>query len=478
MTLTSISDVALKKFLKSSVENERLSCTKITGFFIRKNRGVGSATFRYQPSSGKGGRGDITIGRTNKLKLSEAALIAVRMIKAINNGDDPKLVLKDGSVEIKRVIPGNPNSPGKLKNYFENVYLPDLVRERGVKAAGDQELIIRREFEHLFEKEMSDLSTTDIHAWQKTHDKKGNAYGTIVRYFKPLCALIGHAIKESYISKGANEGLLLHRPFQTNCLKTKNKDQRDRDLDRDEDVDIVVRRILEKGELKRLAKALREFNQDVVDQRERSLTHSNKQHLPSFKNIAFAHWFVPYFLIAYYTGMRMGDILNLEWKQVREKELVKFTNKSKHNDSPVRLAIDIIDHKGVFDFSLQEVFTKWREQTRHLKSKWVFPQERNAKEHMTVYKKSWSNFLEKTGKGKRGKVVKYGPTLRELAIENDELILDLYSMRHNFISVLCSEGIPLTQIIKLSGHKTTDMIVQHYAHHLPKDMEQAMRLML
>ncbi len=472
---TSISSRALNQFIKSSSEGERLSCSKITGFYLYKNRAEGSASYVFQPSSGKGSRSKITIGRTSKYKIEDAALIALTMIEAINNGDDPKDAIKRGPVKTTRVIAGDIKSPSLLKNYFENVYIPDLKRERGAKAAGEQELMIRREFEHLFEKEMNTLSTADIHKWQNTHDKKGSSYSTVVRYFKPLCALLGHAIKESYIKKGGNEGLILNRPFPTNCLKSKTKEQRDIELDRDVDVDIVVRRALEKSEIERLSQAVRDFNQEYVDKRERTREHAKGLAHPSLKNVAFAHWFIPYFLIAYYTGMRMGDILNLEWKHVREKQIVKVTNKSSGYDKPVKLVIDITDHKGLFDFSLLDVLTEWRKQSEGLKSKWVFPQEGDSTKHMVDYKKSWRNLLEKTGEGKREPSTE-GMTLREQAIGNDELILDLYSMRHNFISVQCREGVPLTQIIRLSGHKTTDMIVQHYSHHLPEDMERAMRL--
>lgn len=470
---SSITEAKLKTFISTASEGDELTCQTIGGFRVFKNRSDKAASFKFRPPKGK--RTQITIGKTSVFKISEASKIAQDMIEAISNGGDPREVIKKGAVKTTRIISGDPKSPSLLGNYFENVYLPDLLRERGEDKAKDQELMIRREFEHLFDKEMSDLSTADIHKWQKTHDQKGSSYSTVVRYFKPLCALLGHAIKESYIKKGENEGLLLNRPFPTNCLKSKTKGQRDTELDRDADIDIVVRRALERSEIERLSQAVRDFNQDYVDKRERTREHAKGMAHPSLKNVAFSHWFIPFFLIAYYTGMRMGDILNLEWKHVREKQIVKVTNKSSGYDKPVKLVIDITDHKGLFDFSLLEVLTEWRKQCQGLKAKWVFPQEADSTKHMVEYKKSWRNLLEKTGKGKKGKVTG-NITLREQAIRNGELILDLYSMRHNFISVQCREGVPLTQIIRLSGHKTTDMIVQHYSHHLPEDMERAMRL--
>jgi len=50
----------------------------------------------------------------------------------------------------------------------------------------------------------------------------------------------------------------------------------------------------------------------------------------------------------------------------------------------------------------------------------------------------------------------------------------MYSFRHNFISTLIRKGMNMKLVATMSGHKTTEMIERHYAHHFPSDIEAAM----
>jgi integrase len=51
--------------------------------------------------------------------------------------------------------------------------------------------------------------------------------------------------------------------------------------------------------------------------------------------------------------------------------------------------------------------------------------------------------------------------------------LDFYALRHNFISALVAQGLPMLTIAKLAGHKSTAMIEKHYAHLCPQQAAEA-----
>ena len=55
-----------------------------------------------------------------------------------------------------------------------------------------------------------------------------------------------------------------------------------------------------------------------------------------------------------------------------------------------------------------------------------------------------------------------------------EAKLDFYSLRHHYISKLVAKGVPLFTVAKLSGHKSTKMIEEHYGHLSPHHAAEAL----
>jgi integrase len=452
---TSITVTALKRFIATANEGQELSCDVIKGFGVRKNRNPNSASFRYRPSVRHASRVPITIGKVNAITLADAAKIALEMMQAINEGNDPKDVLRTGSVaKATRVVSHKQNDPSLLGVFFQQVYLPARRRSSG-KGAYQDEVMVRREFSHLFNKPMNKLTSKDITSWQDQKEKQGLSYLTVVRYYTSLISVLSMAVKLSHESGGEHAGLLFDMPFKIRPLRGASKAQKDALLTQEREIDIHVRRMLNDEELLKIEAAMNQYAQEFVAQRERSLKHSNRHYLPSLVNVVFPHWIQPYIYIAYYTGLRPGDISDLKWQDFHEGRLHKVTNKSKHLVNPVVVKLGLSATKSVLKYSLAEVIEIWREQQGNPKSGWVFPQIRDESKPLSEkgYKKSWAKITEYAG-----------------------LKLHMYSFRHNFISRLVREGVNLKMVATMAGHKSTEMIEKHYAHHFPSDIDAAMSI--
>ena len=123
---------------------------------------------------------------------------------------------------------------------------------------------------------------------------------------------------------------------------------------------------------------------------------------------------------------------------------------------PTVLNLEISTSKRVLKYSCQEVIDIWLGQLGNPSKGWLFPQTRDPDKPLSEkgYKKSWAKVLDHAG-----------------------FTVDMYCFRHNFISTFIREGVNLKLIATLVGHKTTEMIERHYAHHFPSDVGYAMDMM-
>ena len=452
---SSITEAALKRFISNANEGDALSCTAIKGFSVVKNRAKGSASFRYRPSLRGASRNPAIIGKANVLKLSEATKIALEMMEAINEGGEAKDALKGSRVApTARLQAISKDDPAILGNFIDQVYMPFKLRQNP-DTAYDNFNTLKREFGHLFKKPMSKLTGKDIKDWQNKKEKQGLVFKTIERYYAILIALINMAVKISHDSSGEYAGLLYDSPFPVKPLQGASKAQRDAILKQEREIGIHVRRMLTDEELIKIEQAMYRFGEDCIQQRARSRQHSNRLHLPCLKDVAFPHWIIPYIYVAYYTGLRPGDVAGLEWEDIHAGKITRTTNKSKHLVKPSVVILPIKDNASVFKYSLKEVLALWQEQNDNPKRGWVFPQTQDNSKPLSAkgYKKSWAKITEYAG-----------------------LNLHMYSFRHHFISNLIRAGVNMMQIAGISGHKSIAMIEAHYAHHFPSDIEDALSI--
>jgi len=152
----------------------------------------------------------------------------------------------------------------------------------------------------------------------------------------------------------------------------------------------------------------------------------------------------PVFLVAYLTGMRRGEIIELKWNQVNlEKGYIDLTSSDTKTEEPRRIFFNTIP-------GLKDVFIKAIKNRRSNQS-YVFTKEDGS----AVPKWYIERLLKKTCKK-----VNVGP-------------YRLHDLRHTFNTNMLKAGVPKVIIMKLTGHKTLKMF-SRYTHLDQEQGEDAM----
>lgn len=205
------------------------------------------------------------------------------------------------------------------------------------------------------------------------------APATVVRYLAILSHVFSIAIKEWYWAE-SNPVLSVSKP--------KEPPGRTRFLDEDE--------------LKRL---LYECN------------NSSNEYLPIIVHIALA------------TGMRLGELLGLEWSDINLKEGFITVQRTKNNETKrLYLPTPVLSKLSAFA------------KVRSLKTSLLFPSNTNPNRPIDI-RQPWE------------------ATLQRAAITN----FRFHDLRHTAASYLAMSGATLLEIKEILGHKTLQM-VQRYAH--------------
>jgi len=136
--------------------------------------------------------------------------------------------------------------------------------------------------------------------------------------------------------------------------------------------------------------------------------------------------------VALYTGMRKGDIDNLEWRSVDlEKRVIRVRP---HKTSKHGIEVEIPMHEKVYRILSDAARNKVR-------GKWVFP---------------WRQ-SHPTAKWKQPGDVFFSDVLKKAEIEErDGVLLSFHSLRHTFVTRLAEQGIDTTTRMKLAGHTSVD----------------------
>jgi integrase len=149
----------------------------------------------------------------------------------------------------------------------------------------------------------------------------------------------------------------------------------------------------------------------------------------------------PIVIVALHTGMRKGEILNLEWTDIDFDQrliLVKNTKSDRKRYIPMN---DV-------------VFETLKALPVDPESKYVFVNPKTGDVYGDI-KKSWATTM------RRAKIEKFR----------------FHDLRHTFASRLVQAGIPIIVVMELLGHRdlTTTM---RYAHLAPTDMRQAVEALV
>lgn len=425
---TSITDTAVRKFLKESPVNAALYCEKQSGFILLKLSKGGSWRYRYSDKTGK--RRIKVIGGYPAMKPTEAAWWAQNWR---NNGVDPLAERK--AARQSALNAETAAGQRTLGKYLDAEY----SRAQGRKKGGGKLTIgrIRSVFAEWMDRDMLTITKGDIEAWHSGREKAGIAYATVKRDFGALKTLVRHAFKNGVLDRHPLQDVQLLAPSHADKVKALSAES------------TQDRRMLTDAERIGLLSGLERWDEELRAQRRSSRTHG-KAHLPSLDHVAYAHWFIPYALLALHTGLRCGDLYSLTWQElnVRFGRLQKYPEKTLHNPDPIKIDIPLNDE-------IKDVMTRWWAQCGKPDTGLVFASPRTGlRLSSTAHQKPWEN-------------------IKRLGELPGELVF--YSLRHNFISTLLGMGVSTFEVARLAGHKSTRMIEDNYGHLCPAAAASSMQ---
>ncbi|AHF01369.1 integrase [Thiomicrospira aerophila AL3] len=410
-----ISNAIIAKAKRENIDE--IHDTEIKGFQVRI--GARGATYRYRYLSvSTQKRGAVTIGKFPGLNADDARKEVQKLIGKIAAGIDP------AAERVEKIKKAKQEKQQTLGAYLKGRYAQYQAR----KKSGTQTIqMIERHFNDWLDRPMKEISRADIKNWQIDREATGLQFDTIKRVYGAFKTMLNNAVEDGFID--------------TNPLPKKSPLERPHSQESKKSTD--DRRILTEQEINNLFSGLNQFNEEIKAQRLNSIRHG-KPNLFDLSALKYAHWAIPFTMLAYYTGLRTGDIYGLTWSEVNLnlKRLTKIPEKTRHHPSPIEVNLDL-------NAEIIEMLKYWKADLKKqgIESDWVFPSPvTGARMDKKAHVKPWVKIKNLAGL----------PSA-----------LDFYALRHNWISTLVMAGLPLFTVARMAGHKTTLMIEKHYGHLSP-----------
>lgn len=422
--ITSLTLANVAKFEKEAKPKDRLQCHMIAGFHLYKNAKGASYRFRYTDIKGK--VKNKVLGKASELKPVQAAEIALDIkVKGVDLFEQERQ-RKQQHFEQEHL-----SIQRSFGVYLNGMYAKHQARKR---SGHETILMLRKNFAHLFNRDMSQITSTDIKVWQLQRENEV-VFSTIQRAYGAL---------KTMFNKAVIDGVL-----EVNPLPSKSPLERPHFEEIDKQRDIrEKRRLFSREELEKLFIGIEAYNEDLKRQRAHSIKRG-RVYLEPLENKRFAHWSIPFVYVAYFTGMRTGDIKSLTWLELNLnfKRLSFTPSKTRHHPDPITVTLDLPD-------SIIELMRQWQQQSKTQGVGLVFPS-------------------EKTGKGydKHAHITHWNRILCFAGLPEE---LDFYSLRHHWISTLLQTE-NLLQVARMAGHKSTKMIEKHYGHLIPDRAKNALQ---
>jgi len=395
----------LVKSLKPESKYFRVWDIELKGFYIRvQPTGSMSYYFQYRNESGK--LTDYLIGKVGTLSPVQARDIAELRSADVKHGKDVQADRKQHRKDAENA------KLQTLRGFIDNKYRDWCESE--YKTGKQTIQCIEKQFAHLLDKPMPDITDWDIASWRSREKKKGRTDAGINRQLASLKGALSRAVQWGVIPR---HGLTK----KTKQVRVDNG--RVRYLSNDEEI------------------ALRD-GLDIREQRMREKRASANEWrrsrgyalMPDIACTTFADHINPMVVLSLNTGMRRGEIFSLTWGAVNldtstltvEAKTAK-TNRTRHIP---------LNEEALYILRL------WQEQTGRTAG-FVFPNA-DGKRFDNV-NKAWANVLKSTE------------------------IVDFHwhDMRHTFASRLVMADVNLNTVRDLLGHADIKMTLR-YAHLAPE----------
>ena len=438
---------AVNKFLSSAEFNtgDSLSSNKTEGLsLIKRKKG---ATFQLRVTIPRRGRKKMSLGKYNAQtnNFEHATMKALEVHRLIREGKDPILESEAKLREIEEQLLLEKRKALTLGQYFEKHYLASVAGKRSGKEMGER---IVRHFEFLFDVPMIEIEHQQIEKWEKDRLKVGIKRSTIKSDFGKLFSLLKSA-SETKIEGSKEFNYIERNPLADFKLSKPTSEENDQEHDKEE------RRALTEEELNCLHKGLAAFNEQKKAERRKSRKHG-KAYLPDLDRYTYAHWLVPFSEIMLHTGLRQSDLYSLVWQSggknsidLDKREIHVIPKKTRDLNDPAKFLLHMSDE-------LYSVIDSWHKDCGHPSDGFVFTNKSGGQHDRQAHKNLWKTILK---------------------LGNFPKPIVMYSLRHNFISRLVSDGVPLLHIARLVGHKSISMIEKHYGHLCPSESKDILSKM-
>jgi len=372
-------------------------------------------SFRYAHRV-DGRRRNITLGHFPSITTTQARQLAKDKSLEVAIGENPldKKQAKRASAE---------SAESTLQAYIDHDY---GLYMRGRANTADKYLrIIQNAFPALLNKPLPEITKTDLVKWvqfqMKQHNDgvKGFASATIQQRHSTLKSLMAHAVRNDVIE---------HTPFDK-LEKLEFSTTEEATQQQEKRTYLTIKQ----------QKALLESIDNYDDHVRAGIFNSRVNGTPNLTGNAYASYHKPMIILLYYMGLRMGDVVTLEWAHVID---TPFTSNITKVLRKTRRKI-----KKPFVMPMPEpvkvMLKEWRKQQGNPKRGFVFPDVDAKQLYDTPLAECWKWIKKDAG-------------------FHEEL--QMYSLRHNFTSWLIMNNVPLSVIASMIGHISTDMINRNYGH--------------
>lgn len=404
-----ISASTIKNF---KIEDKRMNDTEIKGFHARISKSGNICYYFFYRHNGK--QCNFLLGRHGNITPVQARDFARLKAGEVATGVDVQTEKREAIEETRR------KKLSEFKTFVVDRYYPFLITNN-VRTADQIKSVLLNTFEQFGESQLDEITPWAVEKWRKEKREEGCADATLNYYVSTLKGALSRAVDWGFLEA--------HQLGKVKAYKLDNSRVR----------------YLNQEEEQALLNALRERDQELRDKRASGNEFRRVRHyelLDDLKDKRFADHIEPIVLIAMNTGMRRGEILSLEWKDVDfslQQILVRGSKaKSGHRRYIPMNAVAVDTMKAWF---------------RQRPSKQYVFVGRNDKP-LTEIKRSWETVVEMAG------------------------LVDFHfhDLRHHFASKLVMKGVDLNTVRELLGHADLSMTIR-YSHLAPEHKAAAVNLL-
>lgn len=403
-----ITKTSLKEFSETAKKGERLNDSLQPGFHARKLASGISLNFRFISQFNI--RRTIKLGDYPSLAIDEARKLVSAYAGRIAAGEDIAETL--ASKKDEKANTGI--------SYITEIYDSELNKKadgKNIKAD------LYNHFGDLLKKPLTSLTPRMMMNWQKKKEAQDLSPKTIKKVYAYFNAMLNHAVKYG--------GVIEVNPIDKFTLSLRKATPEEEKILRQK------RTYLTQQQTQQFFLALDLYQEEKRKKNANSRAHG-KAYLKDLSEVEYVDYVKPIMLFLYFTGLRPGDALTLQWDELNLnfKRLTKVINKTRHkNEHPTTIPLSD---------KVIKILKGWHIQNGSPQYGYVFPNPSTGKPYGRLYK-PWEKIK----------------ALASLPVE-----LENYTLRHNFISHLVMNGANLLSVAKLAT-TSVEMIERHYGHLQP-----------